>query len=42
MAQFPHHYLPSGLTPRRGGHSDITEDAPRRRRLDGGQAIKVK
>ncbi|OAX42559.1 hypothetical protein K503DRAFT_733341 [Rhizopogon vinicolor AM-OR11-026] len=44
MAQFPHHYIPSGPTPRRSGfgNNDIMEDAPRRRRLEGGQAIKVK
>lgn len=45
MAQFPHHYLPSEPTPRGSGlgsGDDISGDAPRRRRGEGGQAIKVK
>ncbi|KAG0703049.1 Di-sulfide bridge nucleocytoplasmic transport domain-containing protein [Suillus ampliporus] len=45
ITPFPHHYLPSGPTPRGSGlgnSDDIVEDAPRRRRLEGGQAIKVK
>ncbi|KAG2069838.1 hypothetical protein BDR04DRAFT_1054882 [Suillus decipiens] len=45
MAQFPHHYLPSGPAPRGswvGSSDDTSGDAPRRRRGEGGQAIKVK
>ncbi|KAG1777286.1 Di-sulfide bridge nucleocytoplasmic transport domain-containing protein [Suillus placidus] len=45
MAQFPHHYLPSGPAlrgSRLGSGDDISGDAPRRRRGEGGQAIKVK
>lgn len=44
MGQFPHHYLPSGPTRGSGlgNGDDIAGDAPRRRRLEGGQAIKVK
>lgn len=45
IAQFPHHYLPSGPAPRGSGlgnGDDISGDAPRRRRGEDGQAIKVK
>ncbi|KAG1874088.1 Di-sulfide bridge nucleocytoplasmic transport domain-containing protein [Suillus tomentosus] len=40
--QFPHHYLPSAPAPRGSGHDDIFGDAPRRRRGEYGQTIKVK
>ncbi|KAG1889207.1 Di-sulfide bridge nucleocytoplasmic transport domain-containing protein [Suillus subluteus] len=45
MTQFPHHYLPSGPIPRGSGlgsGDDNSGDAPRRRRGEGGQAIKIK
>ncbi|KAG1753618.1 Di-sulfide bridge nucleocytoplasmic transport domain-containing protein [Suillus paluster] len=44
IAQLAHHSLPSGPTPGGSGlgnGDDITEDAPRRRRLEGGRAVRV-